>query len=477
MLVLAGLLAIPLLGTAVLALLPDERVSARLNVVVSFLTFVCALLLLQERPEPGPFLIVDDLNAVFILLSTLVGFTTSVFSASYIAHELEVGHLTHKYLRFYHAMYQTLMFGMNLALLSNNVGLMWVAVELATLTTVLMVGIYRTPAALEAAWKYFLLGSVGIALALFGTILVYLAARSVVGEGLDAMAWNVLVARAAAFDPALLNLSFVFLLLGYGTKVGLVPLHAWLPDAHAEGPTPISAVLSGLLLNVALFAVLRFKSIMSANPAALAPGPLMVSLGLASVIFASFMLYRRQDIKRLFAYSSIEHMGVITFAFGMGGTLANFAGLLHMTLHSLTKSAIFFCVGHIAQVKGTQRMADIRGLTVSHPLLGWGLVLGVVAIAGLPPLGIFMTEFLIITSTFARQPALAILLGLSLVVALGALLYRLNGLAFGNPDGRNDPDTASFLPIGLHLALVLAAGIWLPPALVAWFQHVAALLN
>jgi hydrogenase-4 component F len=354
---------------------------------------------------------------------------------------------------------------------------MWVAVELATLTTVLMVGIYRTPAALEAAWKYFLLGSVGIALALFGTILVYLAARTVVGEGLDAMAWSVLVERAAQFDPALLNLAFVFLLLGYGTKVGLVPLHAWLPDAHAEGPTPISAVLSGLLLNVALFAVLRFKSVMSANPAALAPGPLMVTLGLLSVVFASFMLYRRQDIKRLFAYSSIEHMGIVTFAFGMGGPLANFAGLLHMTLHSLTKSAIFFCVGHIAQVKGTQRMAEIRGLTVSHPLLGWGLALGVVAIAGLPPMGLFMTEFLIVTSTFARQPVLAVLLGLSLLVALGALLLRLNGLAFGDPDPRADPDKASFVPIALHLGLVLAAGIWLPPAIVSWFQHVATLLN
>jgi len=476
-LVLAAILVIPALGAGVLALLPDDRVSARLNASVSFLTLACALVLLVERPAPGPFLIVDDLNVVFIVLSTLVGFTTSVFSGSYIAHELETGHLTPAYLRFYHAMYQVLMFGMNLALLSNNVGLMWVAVELATLTTVLMVGIYRTPAALEAAWKYFLLGSVGIALALFGTILVYLAARSVVGEGLDAMAWNVLVEHAAQFDPALLNLSFVFLLLGYGTKVGLVPLHAWLPDAHAEGPTPISAVLSGLLLNVALFAVLRFKSIMSANPAALAPGPLMVTLGLASVVFASFMLYRRQDIKRLFAYSSIEHMGIVTFAFGMGGTLANFAGLLHMTLHSLTKSAIFFCVGHIAQVKGTQRMADIRGLTASHPVLGWSLSLGVVAIAGLPPMGLFMTEFLIVTSTFAREPALAVILGLSLLVALGALLLRLNGLAFGDPDGRRDPAKASFLPVALHLVLVLAAGIWLPPALVSWFQHVATLLN
>ena len=475
--VVGAILAIPALSAAVLALLPDDRTSARLNALASFLTLACALVLLVKRPSPGAFLIVDDLNIVFIVLSTFVGFTTSVFSGSYIAHELETGRLTPAYLRFYHAMYQTLMFGMNLALLSNNVGLMWVAVELATLTTVLMVGIYRTPAALEAAWKYFLLGSVGIALALFGTILVYLASRSVVGEGLDAMAWNVLVENAADFDPALLNLSFVFLLLGYGTKVGLVPLHAWLPDAHAEGPTPISAVLSGLLLNVALFAVLRFKTIMSANPAALAPGPLMVSLGLLSVVFASFMLYRRQDIKRMFAYSSIEHMGIITFAFGMGGPLANFAGLLHMTLHSLTKSAIFYCVGHIAQVKGTQLMADIRGLTVSHPVLGWGLALGVVAIAGLPPMGIFMTEFLIVTSTFAREPALAVVLGLSLLVALGALLLRLNGLAFGDPYGSDEPAKASFVPVVAHLALVLVAGIWLPPALVAWFQHVAILLN
>jgi hydrogenase-4 component F len=475
--ILSAVLLIPALAAAVLALVPDDRKGAWLNVLASFLTFACALALLAERPTPGPYLIVDDLNVVFILLSTLVGFTTSVFSATYIAHELETAHLTHAHLRFYHAMYQMLMFGMNLALLSNNVGLMWVAVELATLTTVVMVGIYRTPAALEAAWKYFLLGSVGIALALFGTILVYLAARAVVGEGLDAMAWDVLVANAHAFDPALLNLAFVFLLLGYGTKIGLVPLHAWLPDAHAEGPTPISAVLSGLLLNVALFALLRFKSIMSANPAALAPGPLMVTLGLASVVFAAFMLYRRQDIKRLFAYSSIEHMGIITFAFGMGGTLANFAGLLHMALHSLTKSAIFFCVGHIAQVKGTQRMSEIRGLTASHPALGWSLGLGVVAIAGLPPMGLFMTEFLIVTSTFARAPVLAVVLGLSLLVGLGALLLRLNSLAFGEPDGRNDPVKASFLPVGLHLGLVLVAGIWLPPSLVAWFQYVASLLN
>lgn len=473
-----AVIVIPAVAAGVLAVLPGYRLTARLNVLASLLTLLAALsLFVTERPPQGQYLFVDDLNIVFIVLNTFVGFTASVFSASYIAHELETGRLTPANLRFYHAMYQVMMFGMNLAFVSNNIGLMWVAVELATLTTVLMVGIYRTHEAIEAAWKYFILGSVGIAFALFGTILVYMAALPVVGEGNDAMMWTLLVTYAASFDPALLNLAFVFLLLGYGTKVGLAPLHAWLPDAHAEGPTPISAVLSGLLLNVALYAVLRFKILLAASPEAIAPGPLMVTLGLVSLIFAAFMLYKRRDIKRLFAYSSIEHMGIIVFAFGMGGPLANFGGLLHMAMHSLTKSAIFFAVGHIAQVKGTQKIADMGGLTETNPVLGWGLVLGVVAIAGMPPLGIFMSEFLVVSSTFAREPLLAVLLVLGLLVGFGALFMRLNDIAFGEPRGVIAQGNASYVPMFAHLALVFGAGIYLPPPLVAWFQNVATLLG
>jgi hydrogenase-4 component F len=475
--VLTALLLIPATAAALLALLPDYRVTAALNVVATLFTLLTALSLFVISPVSGQYLLVDDLNKMFIVLTTFVGFTTSVFSASYIGHEIEIGRLTPVFVRFYHAMYQALMFAMNLALVANNIGLMWVAVEVATLTTVLMVGIYRTHEALEAAWKYFILGSVGIALALFGTILVYMAARPVIGEGLDAMVWTVLVGRAAQFDPALLNVAFVFLLLGYGTKVGLAPLHAWLPDAHAEGPTPISAVLSGLLLNVALYALLRFKMIMAVNTGALAPGPLMVVMGLISVIFASLMLYRRRDIKRMFAYSSIEHMGIIVFAFGMGGALANFAGLLHMTMHSLTKSAIFFAVGHIAQVKGTQKIAEIGGLTVTNPVLGWGLMLGVVAIVGLPPLGIFMSEFLVISSTFARQPWLTGILVLGILIALGGLLLRTGAVMFGEPKGTTAPAEASYVPMFTHLALVCVAGVYLPPALVAGFSNVARLLG
>src|SRR4051812_45470696 len=473
----SAVLIVPAVTAGLLVILPGYRITARLNVLATLLTFLAALSLFFSRPEPGNYLLVDDLNNVFIVLTTFVAFTTSVFSASYIAHELEIGKLTPVNVRFYHAMYQILMFAMNLSLIANNIGLMWVAIELATLTTVLMVGIYRTHEALEAAWKYFILGSVGIALALFGTILVYMAARPVIGEGLYAMVWTVLVARAAKFDPALLNVAFVFLLLGYGTKVGLAPLHAWLPDAHAEGPTPISAVLSGLLLNVALYALLRFKMLLAANPNAIAPGPLLVTMGLISLVFAALMLYRRRDIKRMFAYSSIEHMGIIAFAFGMGGPLANFAGLLHMVMHSLTKSAIFYAVGNIAQIKGTQKLANLRGLTETHPALGWGLVIGVVAIAGLPPLGIFMSEFLLVSSTFARQPLLAIVLVLGLLVAFGALMLRLTGVAFGEPRGSTAPAQASYGPMYAHLALVFTAGIYLPPPLVTWFQHVAKLLG
>jgi hydrogenase-4 component F len=471
------ILAIPAGAAVLLALLPGYRLAARLNVMAAAATLAASVAPFFHRPETTPLLLIDDFNIYLILLTAFVAFTTSLFSARYVIHEVAIGRLPARYLHFYHAMYQAFCFTMLLALTANNLGVMWVAIEGATLTTVLMVGLYRTHEALEAAWKYFILCGVGIALALFGTTLMYLAAQPVMGEGMPAMTWSAMLPRVGAFSPAILNLAFVFLLVGYGTKVGLAPLHAWLPDAHAEGPTPISAVLSGLLLNVALYVVLRYKMLLAGNGAAVAPGPLMITMGLASLLLASFMLYRRRDIKRLFAYSSIEHMGIITFAFGMGGSLANFAGLLHMTMHSLTKSAIFFAVGHISQVKGTQKIAEIRGLTESQPLLGWALVIGVIAIAGLPPFGVFTSEFLVLTTSFARAPLLALLLLAGLLLGFGALMLRLQGLAFGAGEGGGKASSAALLPLFLHFALVLCAGIYLPGPLVAWFHTVARLLG
>ncbi len=472
-----AILWIPALAVIPLALIANYRIGAALNVLASGATFVAGVSLLFAERVRTDILLVDDFNIYLITLTTFVGFTSSIFSASYIAHELEIGRLTPVYLRFYHALYQAMMLSMNVALVANNIGLLWVGVEVATLSTVMMVGIYRTPEAIEAAWKYFILGSVGIALAFFGTILVYLVAQEVLGEGLGAMAWDSLVKSAGQFDAKLLSLAFIFLLVGYGTKVGLAPFHAWLPDAHAEGPTPISAILSGLLLNVALYALLRFKILLAANPGSLNVGAIMTALGLISLIFAAFMLYRRRDIKRLFAYSSIEHMGIITFAFGMGGPLANFAGLLHMTMHSLVKSAIFFAVGHIAQVKGTQRISEIKGLSVSHPVLAVGLAVGVVAIAGLPPFGVFMSEFMLVSTTFARQPLLAVVLVFGLLLAFGALILRLQDVLFGEPSGPTGGVKATYIPLFIHLAIVLIAGLWLPEPIIRWFRVVAAQLG
>jgi hydrogenase-4 component F len=473
------ILGIPLVGVVLFAIIPMWKLSAGLNVVFSLATFLASLLLFEFRPEPTLWLFIDDFNIYLVVLTTFVGFTASAFSAGYISHEAESGQVNANHLRFYHAMYQAFIFTMLVALTANNLGLMWVAVEGATLATVLMVSLYRTRAAIEAAWKYFILCSVGIALALFGTILIYLAAQPVIGAGNEAMAFTEVVRHAVQFQPDLMGLAFVFLLIGYGTKVGLAPLHGWLPDAHAEGPTPISAVLSGLLLNVALYALLRFKMVLAANGQALAPGPLMIGMGLSSLFVSGLMLYTRRDIKRLFAYSSIEHMGIITFAFGMGGPVANFAALLHMTMHSLAKSAVFFIVGFLTQIGKTKNLDKYQGLTASHPKLGWALVIGVIALAGLPPLGIFMSEFLVVTSTFARQPWLAVVLILGLLIAFGGLIIKLQGAAFGKPtlDPNSQPRFYNLLPIYLHLALVAMAGIWLPDPLVRWFQSVAKLLG
>jgi hydrogenase-4 component F len=238
-------------------------------------------------------------------------------------------------------------------------------------------------------------------------------------------------------EPTVLAIAFVFLLVGYGTKVGLVPLHNWLPDAHAEGPTPVSAVLSGLLLNVALYAVIRCKVLVEGSIRSTLPGRMLMFFGMVSVLVAAFMLWRQKDIKRLFAYSSIEHMGIITFAFGMGGAVANFAALLHMTVHSLTKSAIFFTVGHAVQKAGTQQMDDIRGLLGLSPALGWGLMLATLAILGMPPFGVFASEFLILTTAMREQPWATPLLLLALGVAFAAIFGRTQQMVLGEHTERH----------------------------------------
>jgi len=483
MLELIAVLGFPLAGAAVLALVGHRDEAPAVNVAASLATFVAAAALTVRVVVDGPILtlgkvfFVDSFNVFLVALTAFVGFTTSIFSRPYMRIEKERGHVDAARLRLYHAMYQMFNFTMLLALLTNNLGILWVALEAATLTTVLLVSLYRTPASLEAAWKYFILCGVGIAQALFGTILLFFAAEKLLGAGGGALLWTELDAVKSQLEPNVLAIAFVFLLVGYGTKVGLVPLHNWLPDAHAEGPTPVSAVLSGLLLNVALYAVIRCKVLVDgAIPTAFAKN-LMMGFGLVSVVVAAFLLSRQKDIKRLFAYSSIEHMGIITFAFGMGGPVANFAGLLHMTVHSLTKSAIFFAVGHATQKCGTQLMDGIRGMITQSPLIGWGLMIGTLAILGMPPFGVFASEFLILTTAMRAEPWATPFLLVALGVAFASVFSKVQPMAFGEPSAARLPHRPAMIPVFVHLAIVLMLGLWIPPALVVWYRQAAQLIG
>ena len=476
-------LGFPVAGALVLAAIGHRDQAATVNVIVCLATFLSAVALTIRVISQGPLLVLDRLffvdpfNVFLVALTAFVGFTTSIFSRPYMRIERDHGRLTPARLRLYHSMFQVFNFTMLLALLTNNMGILWVAMEAATLATVLLVSLYRTPASLEAAWKYFILCGVGIAQALFGTILLYFAAEKLLGVEGGALLWTELNAVKGQLEPTVLSLAFVFLLVGYGTKVGLVPLHNWLPDAHAEGPTPVSAVLSGLLLNVALYAVVRCKVLVDGSLQTSFAKGLMMGFGMLSVVVAAFLLSRQKDIKRLFAYSSIEHMGIITFAFGMGGPVANFAGLLHMTVHSLTKSAIFFAVGHAAQKTGTQLMDGIRGLITISPTIGWGLVLGTLAILGMPPFGVFASEFLILTTAIHDQPWATPLLLLSLGVAFAAVFSKVQPMVFGETTAKRLPHQPAMSPVFVHLAIVLMLGLWIPPFLADWYRQAAKLIG
>ena len=476
-------LGFPVAGALVLAAVGHRDQASTVNVIVCLATFLSAVALTVRVISHGPLLVLDRLffvdpfNVFLVALTAFVGLTTSLFSRPYMRIEHEHGRLTPARLRLYHSMFQVFNFTMLLALLTNNMGILWVALEAATLATVLLVSLYRTPASLEAAWKYFILCGVGIAQALFGTILLYFAAEKLLGVEGGALLWTELNAVKGQLEPTVLSLAFVFLLVGYGTKVGLVPLHNWLPDAHAEGPTPVSAVLSGLLLNVALYAVVRCKVLVDGSLQTSFAKGLMMGFGMLSVVVAAFLLSRQKDIKRLFAYSSIEHMGIITFAFGMGGPIASFAGLLHMTVHSLTKSAIFFAVGHAAQKTGTQLMDGIRGLITISPTIGWGLVLGTLAILGMPPFGVFASEFLILTTAMREQPWATPLLLLSLGVAFAAVFSKVQPMVFGETTAKQLPHRPMMIPVFVHMAIVLMLGLWIPPFLADWYRQAAKLIG
>ncbi len=479
---LAATLIFPLLGIIILAFIGHRKSAKNVNLGICTATFITALLLAIDIFEQGSMLssdklfYIDGFNVYLILLNAFVGMTTAIFSGPYMAHEVAIGRVGDRRMRLYYSMYQGFLFTMLMALATNNLGILWVSVEGATLATVLLVSLYRTHESIEAGWKYFIICGVGISQALFGTILVYFAAVRTIPVPEEGLLWTVLQHHAGQMDAGVLSLAFVFLLVGYGTKVGLVPLHNWLPDAHSEGPTPMSAILSGLLLNIALYAVVRFKMLVDPALGNHLAGNLMMGFGMLSFSVAGLLLHRQYDIKRMFSYSSIEHMGLMTFAFGIGGPLATFGALLHMIVHSLTKSAIFITVGQATHIAGTQKMSQIRGLIRTQPFVGWGLLIGTCAIAGFPPFGVFTSEFLLFTATIKSYPWLAPPLVLGLSVAFAGLFRNLQPMVFGEPPPGQKPIVANMWPVFVHLALVLWLGISIPTVLAQWLNQATIML-
>jgi hydrogenase-4 component F len=465
------LITIHLLGAALLAAWPAR--AALLNILLCAAAVVPAAMILAAHGGEG-WLRADALNAPFVMISAIVALGTAIFSFEDVRGE---GFDTRQN-RSYHAAFQGFMAANHVALLSDNLGILWVAIEAGTLACVVMVGLHRTPSAIEAAWKFFILCGFGIALALFGIIVLALAGAPHLPAGDARLSAAALREVAARMDPALLNLAFVFLLVGFGTKAGLVPLHSWLPDAHAEGPTPIAAVLSGLLLNAAMLAILRGQGIVEANAQAIAPGGFLLAMGLASLLLAGVTLWRRRDAKRLFGWSSIEHMGLAAIAFGIGGPLGNAAGLLHLWGHSLLKSAAFFAVGRAARLKGDQRMDAIGGLARSHPPLGWGLVLAIAALAGLPPFSLFVSEWWLAGAAAREAPWVLALLLPGLLIAGLALLHAMQRLCLGPPTPDAAPGAAglaTLLPLWMNLVLALVLALALPAPLAALLREGARL--
>jgi hydrogenase-4 component F len=479
------LLTIPLFSALLLAFLGRRSVVASLvSIVASLFTFVCALLLAWQVSQQETILwakqwfYLDHLSAFLIVLTSFIGFTTAIFSATYLVNERLHHKLTKKSLRFYHSLYQFFIFTMLLILTTNNLGILWVAMEGATLGTVLLVSLYRTPQSLEAAWKYLILCGVGIAQALLGTILLYYAAEKIMAMH-NALFWTQLFAARHILAPHIASLAFIFLLVGYGTKVGFVPLHNWLPDAHGEGPAPVSALLSGLLLNMAFYAILRCKLIVDGATGSSFTNHFLLGFGLLNVLVGAFFLLKSREIKRLFAYSSIEHMGLIAFAFGLNTPLAIFAGLLHMSMHSLSKTAAFFSAGQAIQVRNTPLLDHIKGLVHDYPALAWGFLLSSIALMGIPPSALFTSEFLILLTTIKQQPWLTLFLFIGLAVAFAALLQKVQTIVFGEAPKifPVEKERLSLAPIYLHVIMVLSAGLLIPAYLAGWFKQISLLMQ
>ncbi len=438
-------------------------------------------LVLAGGPLRFGLLYVDAFGALLLAVTTFLGLTATLYSVGYIRYEVASGQITARQGSVYYLWFFLFLLTMVAALVVENVGFLWVALEATTLVSAVLVGFHDRKTAVEAAWKYVILCSAGIAFALLGIILLYFAAVRAGLEPETALEWSHLMAAASRLDPAVLRLAYVMVLVGFGTKAGLAPMHTWRPDAYSQAPSPVSAVLSGALLNVALYAVLRFHAIAVLGLGGAFPGRLLLAFGLISLAVGTPLMLAQRDFKRLLAYSSVEHVGVIAVGIGIGGPLALYGALLHMVGHSLTKTLLFLTAGNLEQRYHSYRMERIHGVVRTLPFTGPLLVLGVLAVTGLPPFNLFLSEFTILAAGFqsGHYWAMAGML-VAIALAFAAMLLHLREMALGEAPAalpRGEGSAWSTLPLLLPLAFVLLLGLWVPPVLSDALNQIVGLLG
>lgn len=420
----------------------------------------------------------DSLGALFLAILGIVGFITGLYSIGYMGHEVKHGEVSVRTLCHYYGFFHLFIFTMLLVVTSNNLIMMWAAIEATTLSSAFLVGIYGQRSSLEAAWKYIVICTVGVAFGLFGTLLVYANAASIMPDPDHAIFWTDVLRHASMLDSTLMHLAFVFILIGFGTKTGLFPMHAWLPDAHSEAPSPTSALLSAALLNCALLVIIRFYMIISQAIGSEYLNTLLIIFGLLSVAVAAFFILVQQDIKRLLAYSSVENMGLIAVALGIGGPLGVLAALLHTLNHSLAKTLLFCGSGNVLLKYGTRDLTVVKGMLKIMPFSAVLLAGGALGLGGMPPFNVFLSEFMTVTAGLAKgQYALIIVLLLLLTVVLGGLVRMVAKVLFAAPPqqvSRGELGWLTTLPMALLLVMMLVMGTHIPRLVVQLLENAAS---
>lgn len=417
------------------------------------------------------FLYVDAVSAVFLLVVAVLSLSSYLFSVSYMEREVAEGHISIALLARYYTLFQVFVFTMLGVLVVENLGLMWVAVEATTLASALLVAFYFNRSSLEAAWKYVMVCTVGICMALLGTILLYYAQVNVSGTGAEALSWLELRQLEGLLDPALAKLAFIFIVIGYGTKAGLAPMHTWLPDAHSQAPSPISGLLSGALLSCAVYALLRNVLVLQGSLNHQMVQWMLMGFGILSIGIAVPFILIQHDIKRLLAYSSVEHMGFIILALGVNTPLAVYGALLHVVNHGLIKSSLFYAAGSITQEYGTRQIIRIRGLFHKMPMIATLFVLMIFAITGTPPFSIFISKLTVIWSVFQENYFfLGVVILLLMAAIFAGMLYYSLSMAFRAGAGSLQSaqcSSSAVWAMGISVSLALVTGLYLP----FWFHQ------